>query len=50
MPIWKKYCNYKSDYYISDIKLQEVYTVGVTFDEQFFSDHYYKILKKPIQC
>ena len=40
----------KSDYYSSDIKLQEVHTVkdlGVTFDEQLkFSDHYYDKIKK----
>jgi len=40
----------KSDYYVSDTKLQEVHTVkdlGVTFDEQLqFSDHCYDKIKK----
>ena len=40
----------KSDYYISDIKLQKVHTVldlGVTFDEQLkFSDHCNDKIKK----
>jgi len=42
----------KSDYYISDIKLQEVHTVkhlGVTFDEQLkLSDHCYDKIKKSL--
>ena len=40
----------KSDYYVNDIKLQEVHTIkdlGVTFDEQLkFSDHCYDKIKK----
>ena len=42
----------KSDYYINDIKLQEVHTVedlGVTFGEQLkFSDHCYDKIKKSL--